>query len=534
MTEALRAFSYGHGGLGVCLIALAAWYLLARNEPSGRKAEGLLPWLCAAVCASMITELFLTTWYLFCPAYLDHIEASVASNVHSLLSGRPVYPSLDSYSFNGLLYGPLLTELNSLGYVVFRDSFSAKLVGWLGGWTAVAVLVVLSRRRDRGTASLAALTYALAFLFSLGAAVTADRSEPLLLLFAACSLAVALNLKGLSGLTLLGLLCGAAMGLKAHAALYVLPSLYVWGSGRSMQQWRKEWQTLLVCFGGAAGIALVLPFLPQNVSATGYFQYLTLAAKHGLSLGLFGRNCAFLLGLWAPILLLAGGFPQLRRASGHWLGFALTVLGAECIVLLPASKPGAGIHHFIPFLAPHVFLFQDLLVQTAPAALGRVVPALTAAVLGMVTPTFQTLGSLIAFDLHRPEQMRERDELLELAMRFPRGMLGVGDDSSYPLANLRPWLTARGTSQTDYGAFMDLELSGVTDEPLRSAFARCAIPFVYVPHPGAPFTLTSSYRARPLFSDTLRREFTARYWRVESGAHFDVFACRPEPHTANR
>jgi len=537
MTEALRAFSYGHGGLGVCLIALVAWYWagLAASQRASRKAEVLLPWLCVAVCASMITELLLTTWYLYCPAYLDHIEASVASNVHYLLAGRPLYPPLDSYSFSGLLYGPLLAELNALGYVVLGDSFGAKLTGWLAGWSAVAALITLSWRAARGTASLAALTYALAFLFSLGAGFTAGRAEPLLLLFAACSLVVALNLKGLSGLSALGLLCGAAMGLKAHAAVSLVPCIFVWGSGRSLQQWRQEWKILTVCFGSAVLIALVLPFLPQNVSAAGYFHYLMLAAKHGLSLDLFGRNCAFLLGLWAPILLLAGGFQPLRQARRTWLGFALTLLGSECIVLVAASKPGAGIHHFIPFLAPHVLLFQELYGFTpaaggfTPAVRGRAALALTAAVLGMITPTFQTFGSLIAFDLRRTEQVRERDELLEFALRFPRGMLGVGDDTSYPLANLRPWLTARGVSQTDYGAFMDLELSGVTDEPLRSAFSRCAIPFVYVPRPGPPFTLKSNYRPRPLFSDTLRREFAVRYARVQEGVYFDVFACQPEP-----
>jgi hypothetical protein len=531
MTHALRAFSYGHGGLGVCLIALIAWTCLSGSgrpgsERPSRTPEVLLPWLWAAVCASMITELFLTTWYLFSPAYLDHIEASVASNVHYLLAGLPLYPPLDSYSFSGLLYGPLLAELNSLGYVMFRDSFAAKLIGWLAGWTAVALLLTYSRRRARGIASLAALTYSLCYLFSFGADITVGRAEPLLLLLAAGSLAIAVEFKGLPGLTALGLLCGTAMGLKAHAALYLAPSLYVWASGRTAQQWRTEWKPLAACFSSAVAIALLLPFLPHNVSFAGYLRYLTLATKHGLSLDLLGRNGAFLLGLWAPILLLAGGPLHLRRASGSWSGFALTLLGSECIVLVAASKLGAGIHHFIPFLAPHLLLFQDLYVQTAPAALGRAALAVAAAVAGMVTPTCQSFDSLVTFDLRLPEQIRQRDELLEFAKRYPRGMLGVADDSSYKLANFRPWLTARGVSQTDYGAYMDLALSGVPDDPLRSALAGCEIPFVYVPKPGAPFMLNSVYRANLLFSDALRDEFTARYLRVDTGVYFDVFACR--------
>ena len=563
MTRVLSAFSYGHGGLGVCLIALAAGYFLPASRLWDRKAKVLLLWLCAVVCAAMITELFLTTAYLFSPAYIDHIEASVASNVHALLDGHPLYPSPDSYTFGGLLYGPVLAELNSLGYLLLGDSVAAKIVGWLAGWAAVIMLIVQSLRRGAGTgtgiASVVALSYSLCFLISFGVDLV-DRAEPLLLLLATCSLVIALNLKGLPGLTFLGLLCGGAMGLKVHAVLYMVPSLYLWARGLPLQQWRQQWMALTTCFCGAAALALILPFLPANVSPAGYLRYLTLAAKHGLSIDIFGRNCVFLLGLWAPILLLGGGWSELRRARGAWLGaclthgrllrparsgiagdrprdgaheshrllgFVLALFASECVVLVLASKPGAGSHHFIPFLAAHVFLFQDSYAHTTPAAPGRAALALLVAVLGMVTPTLQNFSSLIAFDLRLPEQKQQRDELLGFATRFPHGMLGVSGDSSYELTNFRPWLTARGVLQTDYGAFMDLELSGVTDEPLRSALQRCETPFVYIPKPGEPFTVTSYYRGRPLFSDTLRQQFTVSYARVESGIYFDVFACRP-------
>jgi hypothetical protein len=215
------------------------------------------------------------------------------------------------------------------------------------------------------------------------------------------------------------------------------------------------------------------------------------------------------------------------RTSTQWRGFAITLFATECLVLVIASKPGAGIHHFLPFLAPHGLLFQELYTQAAPATARRAVLAAAAAVFGMVTPTFQTYGHLLDFDLRLPEQLRQRDELLGMATRFPGGMIGVADFQSYELANFRPWLTARGIEQTDYGAFMDLKLSGGSDEALRSAFSRCALPFVYIPKPGAPFTLVSFYGAQPLFSDDLRREFADRYSRLYEGHYFDVFACQP-------
>ena len=526
MNRALRVFSYGHGGLGVGLLALAAGLLLLRADRFRGRPEALLPALYTLVGLAMITELCLTTVYLFSPAYIDHIEASVASGVHALLAGRPLYPPLDSYSFGGLLYGPLLAELNSLGYVLFRDSIAAKLVGWLAGWSAVAVLILQSRRGARAVASCAALSYALCFLVSFGADLTVDRSEPLLLLFAAGSMVIALEFKGLGAASVLGLLCGAAMGLKAHALLYIVPSVYVWGAGRTREEWGRRWKIMAACFCGAAATAVVLPFLPSNVCAEGFVRYLSLAAKHGLSLDLFARNGAFLLGLWAPIVLLNGGFRQLSLAGRPWLGFALTLLGCECVVLVVASKPGAGIHHFIPFLAPHVWLFQDACARSGSAVPGRAAVALSVAILGMITPTAQTFGSFAAFDLQLPAQRRQRDELLGFATRYPGGMLGVADNTSYALSNYRPWLTARGVTQTDYGAFMDLELSGLSDEPLRAAFARCTIPYVYLPKPGAPYEITSNYRDRPLFSDALRREFAIRYSQTAAGIYFDVFTCR--------
>jgi hypothetical protein len=316
MTQVLRAFSYGHGGLGVAMLALIAGWALPRAAVLGRPiTAALLPWLWGIVCASMLAEFVLTGWYLFSPAYLDHVEASVISSVHTLIAGAPLYPSPDSYTLSGLLYGPLLAEADSLGYVLFHDAFSVKIVGWLAGWTSVVVLVVQMRHNARGAGSLAALTYALSYLLSFGADVTVARPEPLLLLFTASSLAIALNVEGPLGSILLGLLCGAAVGLKVHAPVYLLPSIYLWVVRQTAQPRHRGWTSLAVCFCVAAVAGVALPFVPHNVSAAGYLRFLTLAAKHGLSLDLLGRNCAFVAGIWAPVLLLGGSCSRTTEAG---------------------------------------------------------------------------------------------------------------------------------------------------------------------------------------------------------------------------
>jgi hypothetical protein len=517
MTQVLRAFSYGQGGLGTVIFALFAAWALPRVAGFRTLAEAPLArrWvigLWGAVCASVLAEFVLTSWYLLSPGYQDQVEASVASSVHALMAGDPLYPSPDSYTLSSLLYGPLLAELNSLGYVLFHGAFAAKLVGWLAGW--LAVLLVLIRHIRQGSAGLAALAYSLVFLMSFGAEVTVARPEPLLLLFAAASLAVALEVRGPLG-----------VALKVHGPLYLLPALSLWTSRQALPWWDRKWVPLLLCFGGATVIGLSFPFLPHNVSVAGYLRFLALAAKHGLAWDLLARNCAFVAGMWAPIVLLNGTLTEMIRTSRSWRGFALVLFVTECLVAVVASKPGAGVHHFLPFLVSHALLFQQVYVQSAEARPGRAVLAVAAAVLGMIIPTVQTYGTLLAFDLRLPDQTRQRDELLQLASRYPGGMIGVAGSESYSLASLRPWLTSHGALQTDYGAFMDLQFSGLDDTPLQRAFDRCEIPFVYMPKPGAPFTLQNNYDREPLFSDSLRDRFSARYSRAAQGTYFDVFGC---------
>jgi hypothetical protein len=133
---------------------------------------------------------------------------------------------------------------------------------------------------------------------------------------------------------------------------------------------------------------------------------------------------------------------------------------------------------------------------------------------------------VFAFDSAIPEQQQARTELVSLSSRYPHGMLGSAGDASFALTHFRPWLTLQGTLQTDYGALMDLKLSGVSDQPLAAALTECRIPYVFMPKPGQPFTLHNIYTGAPLFSEAVRNAFAARYEMRESGSSFDVFACR--------
>ncbi len=88
------------------------------------------------------------------------------------------------------------------------------------------------------------------------------------------------------------------------------------------------------------------------------------------------------------------------------------------------------------------------------------------------------------FELQRPVQRAQLAELLRFADTYPHGMVGIAGNESYKLTMLRPWLTLRGNAQTDYGAWIDWNLSGISNRPLAAALRTCTIPYLFVPNRG--------------------------------------------------
>lgn len=519
-------FVYGQGSLIVILLAaLAALFTSRASRPGGSRV--MLYGLVTAAVGTAAVDLVLTGWYLFSPTYTDHIEASTASAAQYFRLGIALYPQLNSFTFHGLLYGPLLSELNSLGYFLGSGVFASKLVGWLAAWAAVGLMLGTTARAGRFWTWAAANAMALCVLVAFGNVLTSDRADSLLLLFATAGCFCVVRFSGFAALAATAALAGAAADLKLHGPLYLVPALYLWLSEQPPQR-ARDWVMAALVAVVAGSLGLCLPFLPENVDLAGYLDYLVLASRHGLSGMELLWNAVFLGSLWAPLVLVWLALPTLPRRV---VLFAAVLFGSESVVCIIAAKPGAGLHHLIPYLSAHALLMQRMLEagsQGSPVearSARSATMALAVVLFGTAWATLAMFGDLLRFDLQAPRQEVTRLELERLSGRYPNGMLGVGGESSYALTYFRPWLTLGGTPQTDYGALMDLKLSGVSDAPLASALAHCQIPYLFIPKGGAPFTIGNHYGG-PLFSDAVRAEFQSRYAFVEAGKDFDVYGCR--------
>jgi hypothetical protein len=519
--------AYGHGGLVVAALAVVSAALLTRA--SGRWGSQASVYVLVAVAAlPVLAELVLTTWYLLSPTYLDHIEASTASAAQYYRQGIALYPDPGSYTFHGLLYGPLLAELNSLGYLFGSGVFASKLIGWVAAWVAVGLLMGMPPAGGYRWHWVAATATVVCVLASFGSVLTADRADSLLILCATAGFFCVLRTPGLISLAVAAALAGAAASLKPHGPVYLVPALYSWARGQTNLR-LSGWLTAAAVATAAGLLGIGLPFLPGNVSLQEYLVYLGLGARHGLAWGEFGWNIAFLASLWAPVALIFVATRVLPAGLGIFTGVLLAV---ESLVAVIAAKPGAGIHHLLPFLCFHAFLLQRMLAaaseqpQGEPRALQGATVALAVVLLGTAWPAGGIFRYLLRFDLQLPLQHATLTELSALSHRYPGGMLGISDASSYALTSFRPWLTLTGTRQTDYGALMDLRLSGVTDTPLAMALARCDIPYLFMPKPGEPFTMMNRYGG-PMFSEAVRAEFLRHYSLLEAGKEFNVYGCSP-------
>jgi hypothetical protein len=483
------------------------------------------------VCVYALAAFTLSAWYLTSPTYIDHIEASTASDAQYFLQGVPLYPDVRSYTFHGLLYGPLLAELSSLGYAFGSDVFASKLIGWVAAWLAMAIMLLTPRRAERTSAWVAASAWGIYVLISFGEILTADRSDSLLLLCAALALSCATRLGELPALAMVALLAGASADLKLHGPVYVAPALAVWASRYPLRT-RGSLSRAAAVAAIAAAVGCLAPFVPSNVSLAGYLTYVKLASRQGLSVAILVSNLAFLVSLWVPALLLALAVPTaVSRFIRIRLPFLGVLLAAELATAIIGSKPGAGPHHLLPFVVLHAFILRQLITEACGRSARRlpiataVLAGLVATIVGMAAPSAAGLRRLLKFDLQLPQQRATLAELSDFARRYPGGMMGIAGPESYDLTNYRPWLTLQGIPQTDYGALMDLRLSGVDEAPLADALARCEIPYLFVPKGGPPYSMSNNYGSGPLFSDAVRASFARRFALVESGRYFRVFRC---------
>lgn len=497
----LAVLKQDNGAYAIVACAAAA-VLWAPRAPSPAAGARVLAALTIAALAALCA---LACAYALHPNFIDHAEPAMTGLGIALIEGRALYPPVDAYTFHGLLYGPLVAEAQAaalrLGEAIgLPVVIASKLPG-------VAAFVLASGVFFRLAAGwgFARAYYAL-FLAPFGLWVFWNRCEPIFLLLVAVGLAASTHPRG-RAFVAIGICAGLASGLKLHGALYLVPALLPAMRGGA-------WARALPISAASGLAAFAALFIPPQVSAAGFLEYLGLAATHGLSGELLARNLLFLAALWSPLALFG------PAAMRDWeIRALLAVELAACVI---GAKPGAGIQHLLPFIPSNALMFARYAGAARPNAAALLV---WAAVLAPGAAAVAWTANSMAKDWRAYGEAAH--ELARLRETHPGLVMGIAGSRTYRQTFLRPVLGWRGPAQVEYSSFMDYRLVGLGDTPLVRALDTCAIASFAVPAREPPFTAASYYApGTPMFSDEVRRAFARRYAKVASGRWFDAYGCR--------
>jgi hypothetical protein len=444
--------------------------------------------------------------YLAFPNYLDHAEATMASLGGVLFRGEILYPLGDLYPYHGMVYGPAPAEIQwtarEIGLPIVLGS---KIPGVLSFLLSMAILLHLNRSsRARGY---------LLFMMPMGLILFWNRSEPFLLLLVSGALLASERYADSRLLPLaLGMIGGAASAFKIHGILYVFAVYLLVHFSR-----RFSVESLML-FGAAAAAVFGLFYMAPGVSIWAFFDYVKIMGGQGLSLQVMIGNVFFLALMAAPVLisLREKGIQSLAPRQILVLG---GVAGLEVLVAVIAGKPGAGVHHLLPFVAINAYMMGTLL-DAREAKGGSIVSFIYASMLfPVVIAMLSVISPMVKYWTVYSEAKKE---IFDLSKTYHGLVAGVAEMDQFPYVYYRVLLDG---PQPDYTAFMDLQYSGISDDSFAARLKVCEIKNVVVPTGGAPFAMHNLYTGKPLMSDSVRTIFKDKYDLVRLGRYYNVYSC---------
>jgi hypothetical protein len=496
----------------------------------------------AGLGALMLGALGAALWaHLRSEAFADHVQPAVASISALFRRGEPVYHALDSPERYSLHYGPLLFAIvGTCQGLLGATVFATKLPATLAALASLVFLHLTVTRPGQRREAWAWTGLAAAFFLHHFHLAFAARGDAFILLAVALGLFFATRERSRSAV-FLGLCVGVAVNLKLHAIVYFLPVLVTAA--------RQNWSRRAKLGGGiAAVVAALLPFVifPQ-VSLAHYVGWLRVASKHGFGIEEYRGSIEWAAALAFPALFAAGVFVvrmeesarRVLRGEAAWL----TALGvAFLLIIVPASKVGAGKHHLMPFIpvALH-FAARLAALSIVPFRLRGAGPVLACAVaLSWIAGC--ALSALHAANFiyrtaraDHAEAQRCAADLLGLRAAHADAVLLVAPagDESYRHTFGRFRLVAGGMpAGIDPCAEMDFVRgnAGTIDvaalaQAIEAKAGRSVL--WVVPKGGEPFSMRTYYPPYgPLFAETVRSDFLRDFGRLRSTEYFDVYSRR--------
>jgi hypothetical protein len=508
--------------------AAACGWLIRVNADAARLSSPLQVLGLLLLSLAVAGLLWFAGAYLQSPNFTDHIEPNTAIVSWIWWEGGQIYHAVDAEERYAFLYGPLAYIATGIVYGLMGGStFAAKLSGFVLLLAILGTLAWAVRRRFTSTwypVVVAIGYYCVLALFFRNFSFW-SKPDPFMVMGVTAGLAACVS----GGRTGAWIACGVALGLAVNAkitgAVYFLP-LVAWFL-------QRDGIGAALLIGVVAGLLAALPFLsPETISLANYIAWLQSAGGHGLSREMFFQNTAFMLFALLPVLAyFAGRIDLLRR---YWL-VTLASVAAIGLILVAASKPGSGPHHFLPFLPLFAFVAAVGAAENREGG-GRIsfwAPAAAFLLAATVKAAFALYYGLrvVNSQYEGEELVREIDSVIA---SYPDSniYMGYGDGSRYVTTFVRNHLAYRGYPYLiDASAMMDFQLSGIDTPAVTIARVLNEPDAVWlIPAGQEPFALPNWYyrRTGELLFPELNQGFGEHYRKAGSTPHYDIWIRRAD------
>jgi len=279
---------------------------------------------------------------------------------------------------------------------------------------------------------------------------------------------------------------------------------------------------------------LTVPFIPNNVSLSEYYNYFQVLRQHPWDRWLFAQSIVFEVMCLAPLLLMYAFFtPRLSRAF-YWFITILTL--CMTMVTFPAAVRGAGPHHLLPFLPSVIWGFVIIRreaaislrdIRTRGRYEGLSLGLIAAFLFGYGPIVIASWGAVLSGFAKTALVTQGIAEVNRALDDNPGGTVAVGPGrTSFDAHMLRVIPVFRGNPlPIDSTAWLDLEADGISDEVIRRAITECRVDLWLLPS-SRPFVTLSHYHGRNIYSKAVLADFYATYEKQLSGRVFDQWRCK--------
>ena len=485
-------------------------------------------WLLAAaavLCFAAVAAVAIS--YLVYPGYLDHGEPSVALISWRILDGIPAFLGFDEPALVSNVYGPLTYGVHAVSYLFLGPSILAGKAASVLAAALIPVFVFLSQRhRGVDAAAAGAIIGAGLVLFHVPYSIW-NRPDSIIALL--CVIAVwSANVSDpkrpeWAKSIVIAVAAGLAVGMKIHAGAYFAPVViyHCLNDNRGIK-------TFAVMSAAVLGVVM-LPFAFSVFSLSNFIVWIvahtqkdspvTFVSKFFRHGAIYAMPVLFYLAAWRwP------GKQILVAEKAYFWAFVVSL----AVIMIPATKIGAGTHYFFPFLA----VLVDLILRSARRVkkheikVWGLVGALAAIILIVGVPVQKRFFRALNWQ----EVAAVQTEIRAIMAAYSENTIemGIGEDlKTYPRTFNRTLLVLDGHPYTiDYAPAMELAMWKIPlTGDLLAMLRGCNTDIWLVPKGEKPFVMTGYYGV-PTIERVFPDTFNDRYVKAKSFKFFDVWMCR--------